>query len=175
MSDQLQRRRGPLIIAGVVLLLTVIIVLVLLIRGCGGAADDGKLSVDAGSAVKPPVTIDATAARDSAAEASAAHDQGVERRRFRGRAITSRELRTVQRRHRGLVKLCYDRATRRGSGLVPRRINLTVRLAQGGRVRGVKVSAGGALGSCVKRMVRGWRFPRALKAQQVRFAFVFAR
>lgn len=177
MSDRLERKRLPLVVAGVAVLAVIIVAVILAIRGCGGDGDcdRGERTVDSGAAT-PAFSDAASSQSDSSADGPAAPaDQGVERRKRRGRLITSRELRRVQRRHRGLVKLCYDRATRRGSGLVPRRINLTVKLAQGGRVRSVKVSAGGTLGSCVKRMVRGWRFPRALKAQTVRFTFVFAR
>lgn len=81
-------------------------------------------------------------------------------------------MRAVQRRHRALVQLCYDRAAR--GGLVPRRANIKVTLGDRGRVRAVNVDVGGKLGACLRRMVRGFRFARSLKPQTVRFAFVFS-
>lgn len=88
------------------------------------------------------------------------------------RLISAAEVRTVQRRHRALLQLCYDRASR--GGLVPRRANVQIKLGDRGRVRAVSVNVAGKLGACLQRMVRGFRFPRSLKPQTVRFAFVFA-
>lgn len=88
------------------------------------------------------------------------------------RLISAAEVRAVQRRHRALLQLCYDRASR--GGLVPRRANVQVKLGDRGRVRAVSVNVGGTLGACLRRMVRGFRFPRSLKPQTVRLAFVFS-
>ena len=174
-GPSIPRRRGPLLLAaGSGVLLVVVVIIVAALR-CGGEdpapAGEADLGVAQGA--------DGATSKDAAppGDLARAKDLVVERsRRPRGtRIIGSRELRRVQRRYRGLVKLCYDRATRRGSGLVPRKIDITVSLADRGRVRRVKASAGGTLGACVRRMVRGWRFSSSLKAQKVRFSFVFAR
>jgi len=172
MSERPIFRRWPLFAAAAIVAAATVVALVLALR-CGPAGPDKPAPVDAGPAGQSADVRTTDTARDVH---SAPPDVGVERRRRHGtRIISSRELRAVQRRYRGLVKLCYDRATRRGSGLVPSKARVTVQLADRGRVRSVKVDAGGALGTCMRRMVRGWRFSRSLKAQKVRFSFVFAR
>ena len=59
--------------------------------------------------------------------------------------------------------------------MVAGRADVTVNLADGGRVKSVKASAGGdrELEGCIRRTVRGWRFSSTLKAQQVRFPVIF--
>jgi outer membrane biosynthesis protein TonB len=59
--------------------------------------------------------------------------------------------------------------------MVARRANVTVDLADYGRVQSVRVDAGGdrALEGCIRRAVRGWRFSTTLKKQQVKFPVVF--
>lgn len=91
------------------------------------------------------------------------------------RRITEPELRQLQRKHRALIKICYDRAARRAPKFVATRANIVVRLADGGRVKSIQVDAGGdrALVGCLRRAVRGWRFSPTLKAQRVSFPIVF--
>jgi len=111
-----------------------------------------------------------------AADAARPPDSRARRRRPRPtRRITEPELRRVQRRHSATVRICYRRAARRAPSMVARRANVTVDLADYGRVQSVTVEAGGdrELEGCIRRAVRGWRFSTTLKQQKVKFPVVF--
>lgn len=128
----------------------------------------------------PPMAEDASVAADVTADAGeglpdATVDEG--QRAWRGRRITPSELRSLQRRHRSMINYCYDRAARRAPALVRKKTAVTVHLKKGGRVSRVDARAGGdaQLEGCLRRVIRAWRFPRALRAQKVEFSVVFAR
>jgi hypothetical protein len=166
-------RRKMLALAVIVLAIIAILVfiLVLLLRGPEEAEappmDAGGMLHDAGPDLEPLPP-------DLAVDLPLPDTKPKPRPRP-SRRITEPELRQLQRKHRALIKICYDRAARRAPKLVARRANVVVRLANGGRVKSVKVDAGGerALEGCLRRAVRGWRFSPTLKTQRVTFPIVF--
>ncbi|MCA9669473.1 MAG: hypothetical protein KC503_27950 [Myxococcales bacterium] len=166
-------RRWIWIVLGVVVLAGIAVLLwVLLSKEPPPAPPEDAGQPDAARADASPDAHDAAPA-DVAAEAppKKAHT-------YRGhRLVTSAELRRLLRRHAGVIRYCYRRASRRLSSSAPRRANVVVDLAGGGRIRSVRVSASGnaALAACVRRAVLGFRFPRAAKQQFVRFPVVVPR
>jgi hypothetical protein len=134
------------------------------------------------SAEAPRAVDEASVSADAVADATAEvppSDAAVDKRQraWRGRRITPRELRSLQRRNRSMINFCYERVARRAPSLVRKKTLVSVHLKSGGRVGRVDVRAGGdsQLEGCLRRVIRAWRFPRALRAQQVDFSVVFAR
>ena len=95
-------------------------------------------------------------------------------RRKQGRQVTSRMIRSLQRRYAALFKLCYRRASARTNVLVPRKLQVILDVKRGGEVTRARVgSAEAGLRRCLLRVLRSWRFSREVRAQQVRFPIVF--
>ena len=163
------KRRLIALIAILIVVAAAIALIVVLISGDPDPAlpDAGAtLSADAGA-----VVADAEIAHDSS-------DLAADQAQRRGtRIIGAKELRKMQRKHRGLIKFCYQRAARRAPSSVARKARVSVLLGDRGRTKSVRVEAGGdsVLQGCLRRMIRGWRFSSSLKAQMVRFPVVFAR
>jgi len=169
------RRRLLVILAAALFAVSAVVILLVMLLPCDGEVtiptdQDGGVQTDAAD-----VADAADATPDAAPAADLAPDQA---RRPRGtRRITERELRGLQRRHRGLISACYRLAARRDPATTPSRVSITVTLGDSGRVRRVGVDAGGArrLRGCLSRAIRGWRFSNSLRAQQVSFQIVRPR
>ena len=86
------------------------------------------------------------------------------------RRLSDRELRVVQRRNTPLLRSCAQRQ-RLGQRV---KATILVQIAAGGRVSKVEVDAGGdpEVAGCLRRMVRSWRFPSDLGAQQLVFPVI---
>lgn len=165
-----QRRRRLvllLVLAGAALLVAVVLFVVL--RSCAPEQEE----VPNAAVVQPDLSLArqpdaAPPAPDAAADAEA-------RRPFRGRRITDRELRALQRRFRGPIYYCYDRAASRAASLVTKKSSIMITLGRGGAIRDVTVHAASdpQLELCLRRIIRAWRFSPALKAQKISFSIVF--
>ena len=163
------RRRLMLIVAALLVVSTVVILLVFLLP-C-----DGEESLPPGEDGGTPIEVADAAAPDVVLAVDLTPDQ---KPRPRGtRRITDRELRAVLRRQRGLINACYTLAARRAPAMTPARVSVTVTLGDAGRVRSVAVAAGGArrLSGCLRRAIRGLRFSKSLRAQQVSFPILKPR
>jgi hypothetical protein len=163
-------RRRWLLLAAVVAAAAIICLVVYLLVRDGEVSDDDAVGGHDGA---PAVVADAAPDR-----APPAVDLAPDRPAPRGtRRITTRELRALQRRHRALIGACYQLTARRDPATAPSRASVVVTLGDAGRVRSVAVDAGGArrLEGCLRRSVRGWRFSRSLRAQQVTFPIFFKR
>ena len=168
------RRRNLLIAAGGLFLLAVAAVLVLLLLPdepapeqplAAPALADAGVDDGATAEIAPDLAVDAAPRRAD-----------VHPRPRRGwRAITDRELRTLQRRNSPLLRACYARLSRHAPSMVRQRANVTVELGERGRVRSVVVRAGDrALEGCLRRAVMRWRFSPTLKPQRLDFPVVVA-
>lgn len=120
--------------------------------------------------------VDAAAGSDATVDAAReAAPPDARRKPKPTHRISSRELRAMTRRYRGMIQLCYRRAAR-GGARVSRKAQVRIRLADGGRVRSVRVDAGDKqLAACLRRTVHAWRFPRSSAAQGLTFPIVYAR
>jgi hypothetical protein len=88
--------------------------------------------------------------------------------------MSSNELREVQRRHRALLRSCYERQ-RLSATAGTSKAEVSLKLGPGGRVSKVVVDAGGdaQLAVCLERIIRSWRFSADLRPQEVAFPLVF--
>jgi hypothetical protein len=166
-----RRRRLALAMMALAIVAIIVFVVVLLLRS---GPEEAEAPKDAGAVPRDAGPVLETLPPDLAVDLPLPDTKPKPRPRP-SRRITEPELRRLQRKHRALIKICYDRAARRAPRWVATRANVVVRLAGGGRVKSVQVDAGGdrALEGCLRRAVRGWRFSPTLKTQRVSFPIVF--
>lgn len=175
--DQLPRNRKAIVVASAAAVALVLVVLTLALRRCGGGDQAPVPAATVDSAVASAPADAAPSPPSLASPPSPARVDASTEARARGRLITERELRALQRRHRRLLQFCYERAARQGSWSVPRKAPVVVELGEGGRVTSVQVEAGDdrQLEACLRRVVGAWRFAPSLRAQRVAFPVVFLR
>ncbi len=97
-------------------------------------------------------------------------------RRPRGpvRQITPNDIQSMQRKHRGPLSACYERALKRDDSLAELKAEITVTISDEGAVKGVSISGVGNddLASCLRKDIRTWVFD-PMGEQTFKFPIIF--
>lgn len=93
--------------------------------------------------------------------------------------LTRSQIQRVVSSRRGALKFCYERALRMKPEMGSGRVTANFKISPAGSVISARVvsntlSGGGAVGSCITRLIRYWRFPASSLYTSVTYPFFFS-